>query len=143
MTADLLLPVARDADVHRQLTLLREELCSFDERIQLTFVVRDPAPVVPAVALGELERRRLPELERRRRLDVEVAVDHDGRRVAVPRARGDLAEHELPLAERGHLRLATGTLDEIREPPGSANDVVAVRRIRAHGRDRDELAEFL
>src|SRR5439155_14753120 len=69
--------------------------------------------------------------------------DENGRRVPVALAGGDLAEHELAFAERRHLRLAAGTLDEVGEPAGGANDVVAVRRICAHRRDRDELAELI
>ena len=106
VAADLLLAVARDPDVHGELGVLRQELRRLDERVQLALVVGDPAAVVPAVALGQLERRRLPQVDRRGRLHVVVAVDHDRRRAAVAGGGRDLPEDELALAERRHLRLA-------------------------------------
>ena len=51
----------------------------FDVGIHLAFVVGRSARVEIAVALGGLERRRLPEFERVGRLDVEMAVAEDGR----------------------------------------------------------------
>ena len=79
LTADLLLGVEREADVHRQLAGGGELARGLDEDEQLSLVVGDTACVEPAVALGELERRRLPEIERIRRLHVEVRVAEDGR----------------------------------------------------------------
>ena len=140
---DLLLAVARDADVHGELGVLRQELRRLDERVQLALVVGDPATVVPAVALRELEGRRLPQVERRGRLHVEVAVDQDGRRAPVAGRGRDLPQDELALAERRHLRLPAGALDEVGKPLRRAHNVVAVRRVRAHRRDRDELAQFV
>ena len=81
VAADLLLAVGDDSDVHGQRVLLAKQLGRLEEREELSLVVGDAARVVPAVALGELERRRLPELERRGRLDVEVSVDHHRRRL--------------------------------------------------------------
>ena len=142
VTADLLLAVARNSDVHRQLACLMQQLRGFHEAVELAFVVRDPAAVVPTVALGELKRRRFPELEWRRRLNVEVPVDEHRRSADAVGVGGNLAEHELALAERRHLRLAAGPFDELGEPVSSPKDVLAVRGIRAHRRDRDELAKL-
>ena len=141
--ADLLLAVAGDPDVHRQLALAGEQLHGLDERVQLALVVGDPPPVVPAVPLGQLERAGFPEVERRRRLDVVVSVDEDGGRGAVAAARRNLPEDELALTERGHLRLAPRALDEVREPLGRADDVLPVRGVGAHGGDRDELPQLV
>jgi hypothetical protein len=141
--ADLLLAVTRDADVHRQLAPLCEQLRRLQEGVQLPFVVGDPPCVVPAVALRQLEGPRLPQVERRRRLHVEVPVDEYGRRRAVAAARGNLAEDELPLAERRDVGLAPRALHEVGQPSGRAHHVLAMRRIGAHRRDRDELPELV
>ncbi len=80
VAADLLLAVEREADVDRQLAGRRELPDGLDEQEHVPLVVGDPARVQTAVAMRELERRRLPELERIGRLDVEVRVAEDRRR---------------------------------------------------------------
>ena len=118
-------PSDDDADVHGQRVLLAKQLGRLQEREELALVVGDPACVVPAVALVELERRRLPELERRGRLDVEVPVDHHRRRIAAAvRIRGDVADDELALSEPDELRLAAAALDEVAHPFRRAAHVV-------------------
>ena len=88
VAADLLLAVAGDAEVDRQRARLDEPLRRLEQdEPELALVVGDAAPVRPLAADVELERVGLPELERRRRLDVEVVVDEDGRRVARRRSR--------------------------------------------------------
>jgi len=47
------------------------------------------------------------------------------------------------LAERRHLRLAAGALHEIGEPLRRPHDVLPVRGVGAHRRDRDELPELV
>src|SRR5262249_61460921 len=79
MPADLFLAVRADAQVHGQVTGLGEELRRLEHAPELALVVRDTARDEPLAADGQLERRRLPELERCGRLDVEVAVQKDGR----------------------------------------------------------------
>src|SRR6187200_915113 len=100
MSAGFLLAVERDADVDRQLSFARQELDSLQEEIGVALVVHGAARVEVAVAKHRLERIRLPELEWSRGLDVEVAVEEDRRRRAVPARRRDLAHGER---ERGRL----------------------------------------
>src|SRR5262249_60670799 len=73
--AGLLLRVAGEADVHGQLAGRRQLRGRLGEHVELALVVDDAPAEEPAVALGERERIRVPELERIRRLDVDVAVD--------------------------------------------------------------------
>ena len=100
VTADLLLPVACDADVHRQRVVGAQQLRRLEQGVELALVVGDPARVEPAVALLELERGRLPKVERRGRLHVEVPVDHHRGRAGAVAVRGDVADDEVPRALR-------------------------------------------
>ena len=79
VAAGLLLPVAGEAHVDRQLAGGGETPRGLEQHEELPLVVGDASRVEPAVALVELERRRVPELERVGRLHVEVAVAEDGR----------------------------------------------------------------
>src|SRR5436305_2034176 len=115
-SAALLRAVARDAEVNGQRTLCGEQRRAFEQRPELTLVVRDPARVDPLVADRRLERLAVPQLERRRRLHVEVAVDEDRRRVAVAGRRGDVADHERLRVGLLQLRLTTGAADEVTHP---------------------------
>ena len=83
--ADLLLAVAGEAHVHRQLTRLGEQFRRLHQPEELPLVVGDPPRVEPSVAAAELERLRLPELER---------VRPAGRRSA--RSRGPSARAPAP-----------------------------------------------
>ena len=103
VAADLLLAVEREAEIDRQRVRLDEPLRGLEHEQELALVVGDAARVRPLAADLELERVGLPEVERRGRLDVEVVVDEDGRRVAGAVGGRDLAEHELALAERRQL----------------------------------------
>src|SRR5205807_7465359 len=101
----------------------RELRGGLQEYTGLAFVVGDPPRVCPAVAHRELERVALPELERRGRLHVEVAVDEHGGRVGRTGGSPELAEREKPLAERRELgRPARGT-DEGADPLAGAAHV--------------------
>ena len=137
--ADLLLAVGRNPQVNGQAAVVDKELRRFQYGIEQPFVVCDAAPIRPAVADVELERRRLPLVERRRWLHVEVAVREDGRRVAAVRRRRNITDEELAIAERDELGLPARALDELDDPLAGAPHVVAMRRIRAHRRNRDEL----
>ena len=100
VAADLLLTVGDDPDVDGKRVLLSKQLGRLEKREELALVVRDAARVVPAVALGELERRRLPQVERGGRLDVVVPVDHHGRGIATAlRIRRDVADDQLSLSD--------------------------------------------
>jgi hypothetical protein len=81
VAARLLFAVADKPDVHGELAGLREVGRGLEERVQLSLVVGRAAAVEPAVANRRLERRRLPLVERRGGLHVEVAVDEEGGRV--------------------------------------------------------------
>ncbi len=133
LPADLLLRVEREAHVHRELARCSELARGFDEHEQLSLVVRDPSCVEPAVALRQLERRRLPELEWVRGLHVEVRVGEDGRRrVGVLRC-AHLADHERPAAvPRHHIRLAACGSDALGDPVRGRLDVPGVGRVGAH-----------
>ncbi len=104
VAADLLLAVEGEAHVHGKRALWRELPDGLDEHEHVPLVVGDPARVQPAVPLGQLERRRLPEVERVGRLDVEVRVAEDGRRGLGALGRGDLTDDERPGAPRHELR---------------------------------------
>ena len=123
VAADLLLAVEREADVHGQLALRGELADRLDEDEHVPLVVRDAARVQAAVALRELERRRLPELERIRRLHVEVRVAEDRRRATPALRGGELADDERPRAPRNELGLAAAVADARRDPVRRGLDV--------------------
>src|SRR5581483_237993 len=141
-TADLLLPVAREAEVDGQRACLDEPLRGAQQDPELALVVGDAAPVRPLAADRELEGIALPALERRGRLHVEVPVAEDGGRVRRVGGRRDLAERELLFAERSELRGAPDPADALADPLAGTLDVVAVRRVGAHARDGDQLSEL-
>jgi hypothetical protein len=143
VAAHLLLAVEGDPDVHRQLSRLREERGGLQQEVRVALVVDGAAAVDPPVADLRLEGRRLPEVERRGRLDVEVAVQEDGGRIAVPRGGGNLAEGEGVCRHRVQLGPAPRLADEVADPLTGAADVGGVRRIGAHARDAQELEELL
>ena len=93
VAADLLLAVAAEPDVDRQLARPCELAGGREQQVELALVVDRAAAVEVAVAELRLERIALPELERRRRLHVEVAVAEDGRRRPASGG-GDLADRE-------------------------------------------------
>ena len=144
VAADLLLTVGDDSDVHGQRVLLSKQLGRLQEREELALVVGDAARVVPAVALGELERRRLPEVERGGRLDVVVPVDHHGRRIAAAvRVRRDVADDQFSLPVLDELGLTACALDEVAHPFRRAAHVGFMSRVGTDARDRDELAQLV
>ncbi len=116
VAADLLLAVAGEAQVDGQRVRLDELLRRLEQDEDLALVVGDPARVRPVVADRQLERIGLPEVERRRRLHVEVPVAEDGRRVRRVGRRRDLAERELLLAERRQLGGAADAAGSARRP---------------------------
>ena len=144
VAAGLLLAVAGEAHVHRQRAVGGKKRGRFEEDVELALVVGDAARIEPAVPHRRLERRALPGLERRRGLDVEVAVGDDRRRLVGALGRADLADHE---------RLISGRLSNSASPPaprmkslhpfGSAHDVVAMLGIGTDTRDAEELGELL
>ena len=85
LAPDLLLGVAEETDVHGQCAFDRKAARCFEQEPELPLVVGHAAAVEPTVANGRLERRAVPELERRRRLHVDVPVAEDGRGAAPER----------------------------------------------------------
>ena len=143
VAADLLFAVEREADVDRELAGGCELTHGLDEQEHVPLVIGDPARVETAVAMRELERRRLPEIERVLRLNVEVRVaEHRRRRLGTLRGR-HLADDERSRAPRNELGRSPGGADLLRDPFSSRHDVRRVRRVGAHGRNGDELGELL
>ena len=119
-----------------------EQLRCLQEHVELPLVVCDAACIEPRVTLDELERRRLPELERVGRLDVEVPVAEDRRRTLGVARGAYLADHERALAPGDHLGCPARASQEGGNPFCSCGDVALVSRIGADGRDRDQLGEL-
>ena len=143
LAADLLLAVRDDPDVDRKGALGRKLPGGVQEHPELPLVVGHPSRVQPLVADRRLERIRLPELERRRRLDVEMAVAEDRRGTLRSRRGADLADDQRALAVRHELRLPAPAPDLVGDPFGGTNQVVGMRRIGAHGLDAQKLAELV
>ena len=141
VAASFLLSVTREAHVHRQLAGRRKRLAGVEEHEQVRLVVGDATCVEPAVALGQLEGRRLPELEGVGWLHVEVRVAEDRRRRLGGVRRTHLADRERAAVPVDDLGLTTSRADPIDDPLGGALNVPAVRRIGTDGRDRDQLRE--
>jgi len=88
--ADLLLSLDDEFDAARQLAALREQRVDREQaRHQVSLVVAHPAAEQLAVPARGLERRRGPQLERLRWLDVVVVVDQQ----RPVRASGTLSQH--------------------------------------------------
>ena len=143
LAAHLLLAVRDDTDVDRECALCSEQAGGVQDHPELALVVGDAASVEPLVADRRLEGIGLPELERRRRLDVEMAVAEDRRSALGSRRRADLTDDERPLAVRHELCLPAPTPDLVGDPLRCARHVVGVRRIGAHRLDAQELAELV
>ncbi len=144
LAADLLLGVEGEANVDRKLPGSCELMRGADEHEELGLVVRDPAGEEPTVPLGQLERRRVPEVERVGRLDVEVRVADDRGRSLGARARTDLADDERSASvRRDGVGLSSRLANPSRNPLGCLDDVVRVCGIGAHGRDGDQLGELV
>ena len=141
--ADLLLAVEGEADVHGQRAFLGQLPHGLDEDEHVPLVVGDPTRVEPAVPVGELERRRLPQVERVGRLHVEVRVAENRRRRLGALRSGHLADDERSRAPRHELRAPARPSNLVRHPLRRGDDVGGVACVRAHGRDRDELGELV
>ena len=120
VAARLLLAVEGDPDVDRQRALARQELRRLEEEVGVALVVDRAARVEVAVADLGLEGIGLPEVERRRRLDVEVAVEKDRRGVAGPIRRADLPDGEREGLRLDELGLAARRADEVADPLAGA-----------------------
>src|SRR2546430_498451 len=108
MPADLLLPVEGDSYVDRERALAGELGGGLEEEVRVALVVDRAARVEVAVADLRLEGRRVPEIERRRRLDVGMAgEDHRWRGRAAVRGRNLAGGGRRAAATVGQERQAT------------------------------------
>ena len=142
MPADLLLPVERDPDVDRQRPLLGEQTGGLEDEVRVALVVGRASRVEVAVAHLRLERVGLPEVERRRRLDIEVPVEEDGGRVGGPYRGADLPDRERVRVRLDQLRLAAGPTNELADPFTGPPHVVRVRRVGGDAGDAQPLGEL-
>src|SRR5439155_13254798 len=113
-TADLLLAFDHQMQIHRQPTMLLDRfLNSENVRKDLAFVVRCAARKNITVFQHRLERRRIPKLQRIRRLHVVMAVDQNGSAsgfMLIPRPNDRMSS-------RGYkLRLQTDTVKLVHQP---------------------------
>ena len=143
VAARLLFPVEGDAHVDRELARTREQLRRLQQEVRVPLVVHRAAGVEIAVADLGLEGIGLPEVERRRRLHVEMAVEHDRGRVAVSARRGDLPDREREGGRLHEPGLAARSSHEVADPLAGAPHVAGMRRVRAHAGDAEELVELL
>ena len=143
MAADLLLAVEGHPDVDRQGALLGEQPRGLQEEVRVPLVVDGAASVEPAVPELRLERIRLPEVERRGRLDVEVPVEEDGRRLVGAVRGGDLTDGERERVRGDELGPAAGCPHEVPHPLARTGDVLRVGGVRAHARDAEPFGELL
>jgi hypothetical protein len=141
--AGLLLPVAADPQVDRQRVLLRELLGRLQKQIQLALVIGDPAREDVLPANGRLEGVGFPELERRRRLNVEVAVADHRRGVSAPVRGPELAERERVAVPVPKLGFAPGPADKVADPFARGLDVGRALGVGADAGDADELRELV
>ena len=143
MAAGLLLAVAAEADVDRQLARRRELARRGEQHEELALVVDGAAAVEVAVAQLGLERPALPQVERVGRLHVEVAVADDRRRVAAP-----LDARISPMASGWPSQSTTSAspptrAHEVAHPLARAHDVAGVRGVGADRGDPQELRELV
>ena len=141
--ADLLLPIAGDANVHGERALRSEKCGCFQEQIEISLVVARAPAVQPFLANLGLERRRIPEGELTWRLDIEVSVDENRRRDGrVPRGT-DLTDRKRVAARLDEFACTTRRTDEIADPLPGGTHVVGVRGISADARDAEPGGELL
>src|SRR6185503_12893678 len=114
-----------------------------EQHVQLALVVDRAARVQVLVPDLRLERVRLPELERVRRLHVEVAVAEDGRRALRARRRADLADRERLAVPVDDLAFTARGADEVPHPLAGTHDVRRMLRVGADRGDAEELGELV
>jgi len=108
---------------------------------QLSLVVRDPARIEPAVPERRRERLALPELDRRRRLDVEMAVTEDERSLRAA-ARADERVDDRPSRALDELGVRAACAKQGYEPLRRGANVGTMGGVCADARDAQKLTEF-
>ena len=121
----------------------RKLACRDEQHVELALVVDRAAAVqIVATDLG-LERVALPQLERVRRLHVEVPVADDRRR-ALGAVRGaQLADRERLSVPVDHLARAARLADEVTHPARGSLHIRGVRVVRTDRRNAQELRELV
>ena len=139
--ADLLLALDQEAHVHGQLARPGKLARHVQQRQEVALVVGRAARVDAPVALGRLERRALPQLQRAGCLNVVVAVGEHGGRAGARRAQ--LADgHRVAAVHADGLRAAAGRLDPLADPVAGARQGRAVTARRRDGRDPQPVVEL-
>jgi hypothetical protein len=138
--ADLLLAVEQEPDVDGKLARRREVQGCAGERPQLPLVVGDAARVQPAVAHFGRERLAVPQLVRRRRLDVEMPVTQDERRsgCAAPHERVD----DRPACALDDVGVGSGSAKQRCEPVRGRANVGGMTGVGADRGDAQQLAQL-
>ena len=140
-TSHLFLALDEEREAQRQARIPFEEPADRrNVRHQRALVVGRAAPPEAALPLHRLERRRPPQLQRIRRLDVIVAVDDDVRPRGGPAALGENDRMQFGLDDLHRQTEGTQqTADKLLRPPHS----VLVLRVRRNARQADVLLQFL
>ena len=143
LPARLLLAVATKPQVDRQRVGGLQFFGGLELHVELALVVSDPARIDAPVPNSRFEGIRIPEIERRRWLDIEVSVADDRGALAVPGRRGDLPDRQrlpLPVAKLG---LAARAAQELTDPFARSHDIHGAFGVRADAGNADELGELL
>src|SRR5206468_4058519 len=109
--AGLLLAIAGETHVDAQRPGLGELAGGAEKHVQLALVVRHTAAVEVVAADLRRERRRLPQLQGIRGLNVKVAVAEDGGRLLRARDGPNLADGKLLAVPADQLALAASAAD--------------------------------
>ena len=143
LSAGLLLPIACEADVDRQLAGLGKLAGRAEQHEQLPLVVRDSTSVQMLAPDLRRERRRVPEREGIGGLDIEVPVAQDGRRALGIAGGAELTERERLAVPIGELAGAACGPDELTHPPARVTHVAGMLGIGTDRGDAQELGELV
>ena len=126
-TANLLLPLYQEDDIHRQGALLTQGLGDTEDVGEdLTLVVRRTPGVDPSLRDAGLERRGGPALQRIGRLHIIVAVDQDRALRGIP---GSTRQHDRGAWRGVDGGLKTGGGKKLSEPFGAAKQIGSMLRL--------------
>ena len=128
--ADLLFPFDEKGDVHgKRRARLQIGLDRFDVGEELALVIGCAAPEEFAAALDRLERRRLPQIKRFRRLHVVMPVDQHPRGVGAGGPRR--ARHQNRVAfGRVQFDIQPQAAKMVGKPVGTGQNVAPMLRLR-------------
>jgi hypothetical protein len=141
--ASLLLAVADEAHVDGELARGGQLASRGEQQIQLPLVVGNAAGVHMLTADLRLERRRLPQVERVRRLNIEVPVAENGRGAVCVAGGAQLADGERLPMPVDQLGRSSRRAQEIAHPLTGHAHVAGMRGIRAHRGDAQQLGQLV